>query len=1592
LSTDAEVAESPIVDELLGRIAERTPPDRQEAVAAFAASYLRRIPADVLATLRAEELFGQVVGAFELADGRGDAPFVVRAFNPGLASDGYATVGSVLETSCDDSPFLVDSVTAEIASRGLGIRLVVHPVIGVQRSADGRIESVLHAREAPVRESMMHFEVDQHLTTAELDELADVVRGVLRDVQASVRDFAAMRERLPAMVETARAAGTRYAADEVEEAVTFLEWLSDHNFVFLGYREYAIDDGAVAVVPGSGLGILADEESSHYAAPVPLIAIEPKLRDRIAAGDLLIVAKTNRFSTVHRRARLDYIGVKRVDADGSVVGELRLIGLFTSKAYNEPASRVPILRRKLRQIIAAEDLFEGSHDHKAAVALYDTFPKDELFSADVEQLRHEVVGLLDLQERAQVRLFVRPDLDGRRVSLLVALPRDHFNAAVRTKLQSLFLQRLDGDAIEYHLSLGDEDLARIHFTVHVHGEVPQVSTAELEQQVVAITRTWDDRLRERLVAMHGEEKGTKLADRWAARFPDYYKSATDIYLSVLDIEQFERVEAGEPFVVSLQNERAAGASLTRVGLYKPGGKVNLSDFLPILEDLGLTVVEEVPTRLLGGDGETFLHDFGVLGPDGRLLDVGACGERVAECVSAVWRGEAESDRLNTLVVSAGLTWRQVAILRAYRKYRQRVGAVLPLEYQNEVFARNPAVVAKLVRYFELRFDPAQERRPEAEEALRAEILADLDSITSLDDDRTLRNQLGTVDATVRTNAFQPDRAHVSFKLDSPRVPLMPKPHPVCEIYVYSPRMEGIHLRGGRVARGGIRWSDRPEDYRTEILGLMKAQMVKNAVIVPVGSKGGFVLKHVPADRDALRAEVVAQYTTLMEGMLDITDNLVRGDVVHPPGVRVLDGDDPYLVVAADKGTATLSDTANAISERYGFWLGDAYASGGSAGYDHKALGITARGAFESVKRHFRELGHDVMTEPFTVVGVGDMSGDVFGNGMLLSPQTRLVAAFDHRHAFVDPDPDPATSFAERKRLFELPASSWDDYDRAKLSEGGGVYPLTAKSIAISPQARAALGVEAAALTPTELKAAILRAPVDLFWNGGIGTFIKAAGESNAEVGDRTNDAIRVNGADLRVRVVAEGGNLGATQRGRIEFARAGGRINTDAVDNSAGVDCSDHEVNLKILLGIPIAAGDLTRKQRDDLLAEVEPDVSAHVLYDNYLQNQILSQALERAPQRIEEHEDLMSRLEAEGLLERPIEFLPSTEEMAERRRAGQGLTRPELSVLLAYSKRSLKTALLESSLPDDPYLEREIRAYFPPRVVERFGHLVGRHPLRREMIATIIANDVVNSMGITFVSRFAAETGASAAAVARAYWIARRATDAVQRWAVVEGLDGQLDPVVQNDLMIGVDTLVEDVARWYLVHATSGTMGDVIDQDTAPFSALAEVIDRVGTDDWRAEREAVAASFVERGVDPAVARRHAFQVELAHGPDILAVARAAGRPLEDVANAFFMAGERLRLDWLEARLAALAPRSRWERWASQAVGDDLMAVRRQAAQLMLEGAPDAPVEAAVDAFASARAEAFERLERLVETIGQEDEVALPALTVALRQVRAVVG
>jgi len=1580
-----------LLDEVIGRIASEIDPVNRAMATDFARAYLRRRPPDEQRS--ADEWFAEVRGIFEFIRVRTD-PFSVRVFNPDPATDGYGSASTVVEVNIEDGPFLLDSLTNEIQAHGLEVVRVNHPVIGADRDLAGRLVSIGHARHARNKESVEHYELDRKLFPADLPGLERAIRNVLSDIRAVVRDFHPMMDRIKRMVELVRRATGFYPEVDLGEAIAFLQWLRDENFVFLGYREYSVRDAggeaSVQTEPGTGLGILSDEARSAMSEAVPLSSLRPELAARYQEGDLLVLTKTNRLSTVHRRVRLDYIGVRIIGASGATMGESRLVGLFTSKAFMEPASHVPILRRKLADIVATEDLIEGSHDHKAVIQIFEGYSKHDLFTAPTAELQREIMGLLALQETHQVRLFLRRDIMERSVSIMVALPRDRFNADLRKGLQDLFMTRFNGISVDYHLELGETDPARIHFTVWVDGQIPEVVYEQLESEVLSMTRSWGDRVTEKLAERVGHGEARRLAAVWTGRFPDYYRVSASLDAAADDVLALEALTGSDnTFQVGLRNEVDPGEPLTRVVLYRSDGKRPLSELVPALEDMGMRVVEEVPTRIGAGD-KFFIHDFGVLGSDGNPLDLKECENRVAVALTAVWIGKAESDELNKLVITGGLTHWEVGILRAYRVYWRRLAPSFTVGYLNDVLNAHPQLAADLMTLFGMRFDPARAEHDPAD--LERSIVQRLDAIPSLDHDRILRSFYRLIEATLRTNAYLAGRSVLCFKLRSADVPDIPQPVPFAEIFVYGLEIEGIHLRGGPVARGGIRWSDRREDYRTEVLGLMKAQITKNAVIVPSGAKGGYVLRRPPSDPMLVPDEVRKQYESYIRALLDVTDNLVNGQPVHPAGVRVHDGPDPYLVVAADRGTATFSDLANSIAAENGFWLDDAFASGGSAGYDHKKLGITAMGAWESLERHFTELGLDPYREPFTVTGIGDMSGDVFGNEMLCSDQIKLIAAFDHRHIFIDPDPDPKRSFTERRRLFDLPRSSWGDYDRAVLSPGGGVWPRSAKQIQLSVEARAALGVTQANWTPLQLIRAILMAPVDLLWNGGIGTYVKASIESNEAVGDRGNDPVRVDGSALRCRTVVEGGNLGLTQAGRVEYALAGGKINTDFIDNSGGVNCSDREVNLKILLGISEHRGELTRTERDRLVAASAGQVVERILYDNFQQAQMISQEERAALRRVGAHEQLMVQLEAEGILRRKLDGVPQTETLAERSRSGRGLTRPEIAVLVVDAKRSLKNSLVDSDLVNDPYLLDDLNHYFPDDLSVRFESLIPEHPLRKELTATVLANDVVNSVGATFVSRMTTRSGATKADVVKAYRIARDVSAAKPRWEAIEQLIDEIDLNVWFEMMTGQDRVVASLTRRYLARLPRTGLAEAVAADASGFAEFEDALPEAGPDDWREAHRAEEAILVEAGVPVELARRHILRRQLVHGPNAIELAKAHGRKVTEVAEIMFHAGRAVGLDRLEDIATGFIFSDSWLRWALEALEDDMVEIRRTLTKRIIQGAGDLAPQPAVEGFLEEHAGAIERLTTFLRGIGLDQPENLAPLMIGVRQLRALIG
>jgi glutamate dehydrogenase len=1569
----------------------------------FLALYYDQVDVEDLDERAPEDLYGAAMAHLAFARRFATGAPKLRVYNPRTEEHGWSSPHTVVEIVNDDMPFLVDSVTMELNRQGHTLHLLVHPLAVTVRDAQGELASFAPAGRDGARESLIHVEVDRESDPARLQALAQGLLAALADVRAAVEDWKPMRSAMLAVVDELAKPPKGLDADDVAETRAFLAWAADENFTFIGFREYELasegGEDRLRIVPGSGLGVLREPRLGGESASFR--ELPPAIRALAREPRLLVLTKANARATVHRPGYLDYVGVKKFDAAGRVTGERRFVGLYTSAAYHADPGDIPLLRRKVARVLERAGFPAASHGYKNLRALLHAYPRDELFQVDEASLFEIALGVLRLGDRRRTRLFLRRDLYGRFFSCLIYLPRESFNTDVRTRIQEILRRRLSGTSVEYTVQLTDAVLARIHMLVRTHPrDEPVVDAAAIEEEIVRATRRWEDDLKLALVQAHGEERANPLARRYGPAFPVAYRDTVPAGTAVRDIAVIETLDAANPFAATLYRPVEADARTLRLRVYRRGEKVALSASLPILENMGLEAMDEDGWEVgAEGDAPVFIHDFGLRSAR-DIAQVDAIKAITQEALLRVVRGAVENDAFNRLTPQAALAPDDVVVLRAYARYLRQAGFTFSQSYIAQTLAAHPAIVAKLVAIFHARFAPAFAGDREAEQQrLHDEVKAALNAVANLDEDRILRRYLYTIRATLRTNhwvrgADGRRKPYLAFKLESAKVPELPEPRPLFEIFVYSPRFEAIHLRGGKVARGGLRWSDRPEDFRTEILGLMKAQMVKNAVIVPVGSKGGFVLKAAPpaSDREAYLKEGIACYQDFLRGLLDLTDNLKGGKVVPPRDVVRHDPDDPYLVVAADKGTAAFSDHANAVSAEYGHWLGDAFASGGSAGYDHKKMGITARGAWESVKRHFREMGVDTQAQDFTVAGIGDMSGDVFGNGMLLSRHIRLVAAFDHRHIFLDPDPDAEKSFRERERLFALPRSSWDDYDSSLISKGGGVWPRSAKSIAVSAQAARALGIAPGELTPAELMKAILKAPVDLLYNGGIGTYVKAGHQTHADVGDRANDAIRVNGAELRCKVVGEGGNLGFTQLGRVEYARAGGCIFTDAIDNSAGVDCSDHEVNIKILLGLVEADGELTQKQRNELLASMTDEVGRLVLSDNYFQTQSLSVSGARGEKLLDAQASLIRSLEKAGRLNRAVEFLPSDDEIAERRAAREGLTAPERAVLLAYSKMVLFDDLVKGSLIDDAYVARALAGYFPAEISRRYAAVMPRHPLRREIVATVVANAMINRTGSVFVHRMQEETGASPDEVTRAFILVRDIFGFEPLWAAIDALDNRVAAEAQSELLVDAGRLVLRATLWFLRRRREKLpIAEVLAIFQPGLEAFRRQLPGMLAEADRATFEAAATRLADRGVPAPLARDMAGLDALYAVLDATEVSRETGRPLEAVARVYFALAGDLELRWFAERITALPTDTPWQSLARNALRDDLASQQRALATAAARLAPQgAGPEAMIGAWKERYAQPIARLAAMREELKRQGSLDLAVLSVLLRELRGL--
>ncbi len=1478
----------------------------------------------------------------------------VDVFNPDHEHHGWHSTHTIVQLVHPDMPFIVDSLRMRLNERGSTIHHIRNGVALIKRDEKHQLISleptstINHDNGAARREAFVYIEVDRLESAEELDALRADMEAVLTDVKLAVSGYRPICAKVKALVDELSAMPQN---EEISETVAYLTWLLDNKFTFLAYEEVEVrnEDGQrrIRKPMESRIGLLrprrTDENTSDTAEPY----ID---RDFFTDKTVLSFGKAAFRSSVHRPAYPDFVIIKRFDEKGNVTGESRIMGLYTSPVYKESPWRIPVLRRKMAAITARSGLDPSTHHGKELAQILEVLPREELFQMPLKQLFHTAIGILKIQERNRIRLFIRKDRNGLFCSALVYVPREVYSTELRHKMEEVLCRRLNAIDSEFTTYFSESTLARVHFVMRLApGGEALINQQVITEEIIRAASTWVDEFREAVLEARGEVLGNRLINDFAKGFSAGYKEIFSPLLAVADVEHIRRLNAENPLAMSFHRPMDQDHRL-HFKVFHFGEALPLADQIPILENLGLKVVGEYPYTIRKSTGDSiWLHDFSLdLSQGSEDIDIQKVASLFQEAFRKLWYRQAENDLFNRLVLGAGMEWREVMMFRAYARYLKQIRFGFSQHYIAETLYSNIAITRQLLELFKTRFDPDlaidQSERKTREETIRQSIYEALEHVSVLSQDRILRRFVDVICATLRTSFYCQD-AHgepldyMALKFSPMAIPDIPKPAPMFEIFVYSPRVEGVHLRGGKVARGGLRWSDRVEDFRTEVLGLVKAQQVKNSVIVPVGAKGGFVPKHLPSgDRDAIMAEGIACYKIFIQALLDVTDNLVNGEVAYPDRVIRHDEDDYYLVVAADKGTATFSDIANGIAESYGFWLGDAFASGGSAGYDHKKMGITAKGAWVSVQRHFREQGINVQKDRVSVVAIGDMSGDVFGNGMLLSQSQALVAAFNHLHIFVDPNPDAMASWQERKRLFDLPRSSWEDYDKSLISEGGGVFSRSAKSIEITPQMQTCFGISAKRLTPTELISAILRAPIDLVWNGGIGTYVKASVESHADAGDRANDTLRINGDELNCRVVGEGGNLGLTQLGRVDFALKGGKMNTDFIDNAGGVDCSDHEVNIKILLNEVVARGDMTRKQRDVLLESMTEEVSDLVLGNNYRQAQAISLAELEAREKMEEYKRFIHYLESQGKLDRAIEFLPDDEGLNERIAANAGLTRPELSVLISYSKADLKEQLVDSRVPDDDYLAQAVTTAFPATLVDQFGDAIQNHRLRREIVATQVANSIINTMGITFINRMQQSTGSNAAAIARAFVIARDIFGMENYWQQIEQLDYQLDATLQQRMMMEFLRLLRRATRWLLrVEVHERPAREAVDYYGSRIQVLMKVHDTLLSGAMRKRWEEGVREYTQQGVPEALARviaglRHMFSFL-----SIIQAAEQTGQPLERVAAMFFAVGDRLELNWFYQELNRLDVGNHWQSLARESVRDELSFQQRSLTVALLK-------------------------------------------------------
>jgi glutamate dehydrogenase len=1589
-----------IINKLITYIQERAPKAQAKLLEEFAPRYYVSASYEDLNSHSIEDLFGALLSQWNFIYQRQPGESKVRVFNPTKEKDGYESQHTIIEVSHDDIPFLVDSIRMEVNRTGLQIHFAIHfGGLKVIRDANHCITEILPPGTDDKRgttEAPIYFEIDRQIDPVAMKDLTDNIQRILNDVRVSVADWRQIVERAKESLQDLENNPPPLDHAEIEESKDFLRWLINNHFTFLGCRDYKLignETGrALQIIPGTGLGVLRDDSAvtvSRNYADLP-----PQARKLALSKNILIIAKTNTKATVHRDAYTDYIGIKRFNAEGELIGERRFVGLYTSTAYHSSPRYIPFLRHKVVKIMDELHFPPDSHNGKEVVHILETLPRDDLFQATHEELLELTMGILQLQERKRIRLFVRKDAYSRYFSCLVFVPREIFTTELCNTMQEILMYAFQGIESSVTAYFSDSVLARLHFIVRVNPKIPvEYDVQKIEQRLIAVARLWTDELKAQLIQVFGEALGLKYYAKYHNAFPASY---TEYYLPAVAIEDIKKIEELSPTNPLGMIFYKSGKTELRLKLFHTEHTIALSDVLPTLENMGLRVIGERPHEIVFREGSlVWISDFDMEYVRNKEIDVDDVKDIFKDAFANIWFHHAEDDGFNRLVLEARLTWRETAILRAYTKYLRQIGFTFSQNYVESALINNIGIAKDLVSLFMLRFSPNY--RADTSELVE-KINQSFDSVASLDEDRILHRLLEVILATTRTNYFQMTnkglpKPYISLKFDPLAISELPLPKPMHEIFVYSPRVEGVHLRGGKVARGGIRWSDRREDFRTEILGLMKAQNVKNSVIVPVGAKGGFFPKQLPvdADRDTIMKEVIYCYSTFIRGLLDLTDNISDQKIVPPQDVVRYDEDDTYLVVAADKGTATFSDIANGISKEYAFWLGDAFASGGSAGYDHKKMGITARGAWESTKRHFRELGLNSQTTDFTVVGIGDMSGDVFGNGMLMSEHIRLIAAFDHRHIFIDPNPNAQTSFEERKRLFDLPRSTWLDYNPERISEGGGIYSRSAKFIKISPALQAVLQTDKTSLMPNELIRALLTAPIDLIFNGGIGTFVKASFESHADAGDRTNDGIRVDGNELKARVICEGGNLGFTQAGRIEYSLNGGIMYTDFIDNSAGVDCSDHEVNIKILLNKMITDGDMTLDDRNKLLENMTDEVATLVLRDNYEQTQILSLESSVSSQTIDLFRRYISELEKRGRLNRQLEFLPDEKALLERKANGLGLTRPEIAVLIAYCKMFLKQDILASDIPDEPYFIDYLKLAFPQILNEKYLTQMKEHRLRREIIATQIGKNITDHMGINYVERLQRETGASVAFIIRAFTVAEALFGLYDLWHQIEALDNKISVATQHKMMLQIYFLIRRTSRWFLRNRKPDF--DITETIKHFASPIAELVKQLPTLLNTTDQESInnqIASYKEEGVPESLAVKIAYCDTLFTSLDIVEAATKNNFVIAEVAKTYFALDFSLELYWLKSQLNSYPIDNQWDELARSGFRDDLDRVQRKLCvsvlKLKSKKVNGKSIEERIETWLSQNKRLMDRWQSLLSEIKSSNNVGFVTYSVVLRE------